>query len=251
MVPGRSANLRDRRRHGIASDFMTPDNPAGGRLPDELPDNPLPLAQQWFEQAQREAAQRNPNSMSLVTVAADGKPSVRIVLCKDFVTDPGFLVFYTNYASAKGRAIDTDPRVAAVMHWDELGRQIRVEGLAVRSPAGESDAYFASRDRGSQLGAWGSDQSRPIESRDALLAQIRERATSLGIAPSDHSTTARPPPIERPPHWGGYRLWIAALELWIEGADRIHDRARWERRIAPGPDNDYVTGRWRGTRLQP
>ncbi|MCB1845076.1 MAG: pyridoxal 5'-phosphate synthase, partial [Halioglobus sp.] len=149
------------------------------RLPDVLPQNPLDLACEWFAYAQDHAAQPNPNAMSLVSIGEDGQPSVRIVLCKSFVANPGYLVFFTNYESHKGRDLIANPRAAVVMHWDALGRQIRVEGQALRSPAAESDEYFASRARGSQLGAWGSDQSRPLESRRQLLAQLRERAAGL------------------------------------------------------------------------
>ena len=232
---------------------MSLEFPADGRLPDDLPENPLPLALEWFEHAQQHAGVRNPNAMTLVTLGVDG-PAARVVLCKQFVVDPGYLVFYTNYESAKARAMASEPRVAVVMHWDSLGRQVRIEGLAQRSPAAESDAYFAKRGWGSQLGAWGSDQSRPLASRAALIAQIRERAESLGIELGDDTTTlagSEPPPVPRPPHWGGFRVGIRALELWAEGADRVHDRARWERLIECGDDGEFSAGAWRATRLQP
>jgi pyridoxamine 5'-phosphate oxidase len=176
------------------------------------------------------------------------------VLCKSFVPEPGYIVFYTNYRSSKAQVLENNQRVAAVFHWDTLGRQIRIEGLAVPSPADESDAYFATRSWGSQLGAWGSDQSREIASRDALIAQLRERARTLGIvlgADTQSLADSVPPRIARPPHWGGYRIWAEAIELWVEGTDRIHDRARWTRELTACDQQQFTTGAWRGTRLQP
>lgn len=210
------------------------------------------LACAWLEDATRQAVSRNPNAMSLSTVAADGQPSARIVLCKAFVPDPGYLVFYTNYRSNKGRELEANPRVALLFHWDGLGRQVRIEGIATRSPAAESDAYFDSRDPGSQLGAWGSDQSRPVASRDALLDQIRGRAAELGVAADGSPAgSAAMPAIRRPPHWGGYRVWAHAIELWLEGRDRIHDRAVWRREITRTDDDGFRASPWAGTRLQP
>ncbi len=192
--------------------------------------------------------------MTCVTVDAEGQPSGRMVLCKEIVADPGYLVFYTNYASAKGRQIAANPKVGLVFHWDGLGRQVRVEGVALRSPAAESDAYFATRDWVSQIGAWASDQSAPLASRAELLRQIRDRALELGVkaAGNLHSVAVRDRPlIPRPPHWGGYRVWARSVELWIEGRDRIHDRARWERSLDPLDEDSFVTGDWTSIRLQP
>jgi pyridoxamine 5'-phosphate oxidase len=163
-------------------------------------------------------------------------------------------VCYTNYKSDKTREIDANPKVALVFHWDALGRQVRIEGEAVRSPAEESDAYFASRDWGSQLGAWGSDQSSPIESRAALVAQVAKRAVKLGVdvAANLQSIVGRDRPlIARPPHWGGFRIWARRIELWVEGTDRIHDRARWDRNLVREADHGFSVGAWSGTRLQP
>lgn len=224
------------------------------RLPDDLPTDPMHRAARWLEHAASIPEHRNPNSMTLVTVAANRQPSARIVLCKAILPDPGYLVFYTNYQSHKGRELAENPRVAVVFHWDRTGRQVRIEGLAVRSPVAESDAYFETRSWGSQLGAWGSDQSREIASRKALVAQLRERAASLGIELADDTQTLAtdaPPPLRRPPHWGGYRVWANAVELWVEGKDRIHDRARWTRTLEAAGAYDFTGGAWRGARLQP
>jgi pyridoxamine 5'-phosphate oxidase len=208
----------------------------------------------WLDEATRQRVQRNPNSMMLVTVADDRTPSARVVLCKAFVPDPGYLVFYTNYKSRKVGQLRANPQVAVTFHWDALGRQVRIEGNAVFSPAEESDAYFASRDPGSQLGAWGSDQSAPVASREALLRQLAARAKDLGLnldADTRSLAAAGRTTIARPPHWGGVRVWATAVELWIEGADRIHDRARWERRLEQDDGHGFTTGAWQGTRLQP
>ena len=129
-----------------------------------------------------------------------------------------------------------------------------MEGVAVRSPAEESDAYFATRDWGSQLGAWGSDQSSPLESRAALIAQVGKRAMKLGVKAARNLksiTVDERPAIPRPPHWGGYRVWPRRIELWMEGTDRIHDRARWERALERGDADEFTPGAWAGTRLQP
>ena len=224
------------------------------RLPEVLPGNPMHWASAWLDEATRQNVQRNPNSMTLATVGSDRKPSARVVLCKDFVADPGYLVFYTNYSSRKVAELRANPLVAVTFHWDTLGRQVRIEGTAVFSPAAESDAYFATRDRGSQLGAWGSDQSAPLASRQALLRQLHDRARDLGLNVSDDLQSiesADRAAIPRPDHWGGIRVWASAVELWIEGADRIHDRARWLRTLDETGAQDFAGSPWKGTRLQP
>ena len=231
----------------MAKPFMSP------TLPEELPDDPLTWAKAWLDEARSQGVRRNPNAMTLATVASSGKPSMRVVLCKEFLADPGYIVFHTNYRSQKVIEIDSNPNVAVTFHWDALGRQIRLEGLAVLSPKDESDSYFASRNWGSQLGAWGSDQSKSIETREALIDQLRERAQQIGVRVSDDLQTLleEAPLIHRPPHWGGIRVWPHTVELWLEGADRIHDRARWSRSMQPAGKHDYDVGHWSGTRLQP
>ena len=224
------------------------------RLPEVLPQNPMHWAAAWLDEATRQGLQRNPNSMTLATVGEDGQPSARVVLCKAFEPDPGYLVFYTNYLSRKVQELDANPQVAVTFHWDALGRQVRIDGIAVRSPDEESDAYFASRNWGSQVGAWGSDQSAPVASRQALLLQLRERARHLGLNVSDDLQSIENGDravIPRPGHWGGVRIWASAVELWIEGQDRIHDRARWQRSLDRDAAPDFVAGDWKGTRLQP
>ena len=224
------------------------------RLPAELPSDPMHWAKAWLDEAVQKEVQRNPNSMAAITVGDDGRPSGRVVLCKELVADPGYIVFYTNYHSDKARQIESNNNIALLFHWDTFGRQVRMEGVAVRSPAEESDAYFATRDWGSQLGAWGSDQSSPLESRAALIAQVGKRAMKLGVKAARNLksiTVDERAAIPRPPHWGGYRVWPRRIELWMEGTDRIHDRARWERTLDRGDTDEFTPGAWAGTRLQP
>jgi len=211
-------------------------------------------AKAWLDKAVQKKVQRNPNSMTVVTVSEDGQPSARVVLCKEFIANPGYVVFYTNYKSDKARQIARNDKVALLFHWDSFGRQVRIEGQAVLSPVEESDTYFASRDWGSQLGAWGSDQSAPLESRAALIAQVGRRAVRLGVDAAKNLKSiaiADQPVIQRPPHWGGIRVWANRIELWIEGSDRIHDRARWDRSLVANEDDTFMVGEWTGTRLQP
>jgi pyridoxamine 5'-phosphate oxidase len=217
-------------------------------LPETLPDEPLGIAANWLEEAWRRRLQPNPNAMVLCT-ERDGRPSARVVLCKDIVPDPGYVVFYTNYLSRKGRELAGNPRAAAVIHWDHLQRQIRFEGHATTAPASDSDAYFASRAVQSRIGAWASAQSEPIGSRAALIESVAAAARRLGV--TDPENAASDTVVPRPPHWGGFRLWVDAVELWVEGAARIHDRARWTRSLKVLGEGRFETGTWSATRLQP
>jgi pyridoxamine 5'-phosphate oxidase len=215
-------------------------------LPDPLPLNPLVVAAQWLAKACADKAQPNPNAMVLATADAAGQPSARVVLCKDIVADPGYIVFHTNYLSRKGSELSGNPRAAVVFHWDHVHRQVRVEGQVEALPAAESDEYFRSRAWQSRLGAWASQQSQPLVSLDALKSAVAAQAKRFGI---DYAGPGSPEPesvvadIPRPPHWGGYRLHAYAVELWVEGEFRIHDRARWTRSHPESP--------WSATRLQP
>lgn len=211
------------------------------QLPEPLPDNPLTILSNWLDDARDSGLYPNPDAMALATIDDKGQPANRIVLCKELVCDPGYAVFFTNYASAKGEQIETVSKVSAVFHWDRMNRQARLEGLAVRSPATESDTYFASRDRDSQIGAWASAQSQPIEERAQLLRALQAMQQRF----NDQQ------PIPRPPHWGGYRIWLTAVELWTRGAARLHDRGRWERELAAAAEGDYSPQPWQSRRLQP
>jgi len=222
-------------------------------LPEPLPAEPLELAASWLAEATQRAQQPNPNAMVLATADASGRPSARVVLCKQITPRPGFLTFYTNYHSRKGRELEARAQAAIVMHWDAQHRQLRVEGRIVRADAAESDAYFATRNWQSRLGAWASQQSEPIGSRGELLANVAMAALRLALpAPKGDDELARDPGVRiaRPPHWGGYHLWAEAVELWVEGSARIHDRARWQRVLTPQGDG-FAPGPWSVTRLQP
>ena len=223
-------------------------------LPDTLPADPMSLAETWLQQAWDEQAQPNPNAMVLATANSQGQPSARVVLCKEIVPAPGYVVFYTNYHSHKGRELASNPRAAVVFHWDTLHRQLRIEGTVARSPDSESDDYFATRPWQSQVGAWASRQSEPAGSRGHLLEELRATARRLGApdptAPDDDDSAADLR-VQRPPHWGGFRLWAEAVELWVEGEFRIHDRARWVRALHPDANGHFHPGAWRHVRLQP
>ena len=221
-------------------------------LPDPLPAEPLELAAEWLAEATRRALQPNPNAMVLATADATGRPSARVVLCKHITPQPGFITFYTNYHSRKGRELEARAQAAIVMHWDALHRQLRIEGRIVRASAADSDAYFASRNWQSRVGAWASQQSEPIGSRAELLASVAKTALRMALPTPDGDEQARDPGlrIARPPHWGGYHLWADAVELWVEGSARIHDRARWQRTLTPHGDG-FEPGAWSVTRLQP
>ncbi len=222
-------------------------------LPEPLPANPLDLAAQWLAQARLDAAQPNPNAMVLATVDAAGNPSARVVLCKEIDALPGYILFYTNYESRKGRELSGNPRAAVVFHWDHRHRQVRAEGRVERLSEAESDEYFRSRAWQSRIGAWASEQSEPVDSRQSLVSAVADAAHRFGI---DYNGPGTPEPddvsvdIPRPPHWGGFRLCADSVELWVEGEFRIHDRARWTRTL-PHDGAPVTNARWSVTRLQP
>lgn len=223
------------------------DAAAGDLLPDPLPSDPFPLFASWFERARAERIQANPNGFTLATVDADGRPSARVVLCKGIDVAVGSITFYTNYEGRKGRELDAHPEAAACFWWDALELQARLEGIVERIGESESDAYFQSRPWLSRIGAWASDQSRPIASRRDMLARVVATMRRFGLDPDRPPLDEPNTQIPRPPHWGGFRLTARRVELWISGAGRVHDRAEWSRELprSGGPDP------WRSTRLQP
>jgi pyridoxamine 5'-phosphate oxidase len=211
-----------------------------GLLPGDLPADPFPLFAEWFAAARSGAVQRNPDAMVVATCTPDARPSARVVLCRKLIADPGYVVFFTNYDSRKGDELGANPRAAAVLHWDAMNRQVRLEGPVLRSPAAESDEYFAARPLDSRIGAWASLQSQPLPSRGELLKRVAEHAARFGTH------------VPRPPHWGGFQIWPESLELWIEGSFRVHDRARWTRDLRPRADGaGCEVGPWSATRLFP
>ena len=172
--------------------------------------NPFPVFAEWLAEA--EAKEPNdPNAMALATVDADGLPNVRMVLLKGF--DESGFVFFTNYESAKGSELLAHPRAALCLHWKSIRRQIRVRGDVTAVSDAEADAYFATRARGSRIGAWASQQSRPLESRFALEKSVAAYTIKFGVGE-----------IPRPAYWSGFRLAPVEIEFWNNGAFRLHDR---------------------------
>jgi pyridoxamine 5'-phosphate oxidase len=171
---------------------------------------PFDLFQTWFKEA--EAKEPNdPNAMALATVGPDGMPAVRMVLLKE--ADRRGFVFYTNYQSRKGEHLLANPKAALCFHWKSLRRSVRIEGEAEPTSAEEADAYFATRHRSSQIGAWASDQSRPLESRFALETRVAKFAAKFAIGT-----------VPRPPHWSGFRVEPRRIEFWEDRPFRLHER---------------------------
>lgn len=189
--------------------------------------HPIEQFRRWYAAARRRP-EAQPDGMALATADGRGRPSVRFVLLKG--ADEGGFTFYTHTRSAKGRDLAVNPRAALVFYWHRTGRQVRVTGRVVRVAPEEADAYWATRPRPSQLGAWASAQSRPVGSRAVLLRRAA-RATRR----------FRGRPIPRPAGWTGYRLIPATIEFWTRGPSRLHDRVFWRR----------TEGRWHTVRLQP
>ncbi|MEM7754128.1 MAG: pyridoxamine 5'-phosphate oxidase [Planctomycetota bacterium] len=220
-------------------------------LPDPLPAEPFTLFRAWFDEAEAAKNQPNPNAMTLATVDADGRPSARIVLCKGIESEPGCVIFYTNYQSRKGRALEANPAAALIFHWDHPDRQVRIEGVVERTTPAESDAYYNSRRWESRIGAWASDQSQPVESRERLLEQVSEKVMELDLDLAKLADGKGDElEIPRPAHWGGFRVWVDRMELWSGGTGRVHDRAAWTRKREV-KDGAVAWGAWDATRLQP
>ncbi len=192
-------------------------------------EEPFDLFAEWLEEA-RTREPNDPNAVALSTVDGEGLPDCRMVLLKD-VDERGF-VFYSNTGSAKGRQLAAAPRAALLFHWKSLRRQVRVRGPVEPVTAEEADAYFASRARDSQLGAWASDQSRPIEGRFALQKRIAEYGLKFGVGR-----------VPRPPHWTGWRVVPLQMEFWRDRPFRLHDRLQFRRERAGEP--------WVKSRLYP
>ncbi|MEG8014452.1 pyridoxamine 5'-phosphate oxidase [Sphingomonas sp. 22R3R2A-7] len=175
-----------------------------------MSDDPFTLFDTWYAQA-RESEPNDPNAVALATADSDGRPSVRMVLLKGHGPD-GFVI-YSNRESRKAGDLAANPQAALLFHWKSLRRQVRIEGAVMLASDAESDAYFASRGRDSQLGAWASDQSRPLDSRETFEARFADVAARFEGGD-----------VPRPPHWGGYRVVPSRIEFWQDRAHRLHER---------------------------
>jgi pyridoxamine 5'-phosphate oxidase len=208
------------------------DYEAVGLVEGDLPADPLPLFHEWLDSAS-EAKLAEVNAMIVSTVGVDGRLSSRMVLCK--VADTRGFVFYTNYGSRKATDIAGHPDVSLLFPWHPLGRQVRIEGVAVHVGRAESEAYFAARPRGAQLSAWASAQSSVVADRDALERRMAE---------VEQEYAGRDVPC--PPHWGGIRVVPHTIEFWQGRRDRLHDRLVYRR-----PADDDTPGAWAVVRLSP
>lgn len=191
-------------------------------------DDPITIIRRWLAEADQSEI-NDPNAIALSTVDDEGMPNVRMVLLKD-IEDDAF-VFYTNYGSKKAQELDHAEKAAFVMHWKSLRRQVRVRGIIEKEDGEQADAYYTSRSLKSRLGAWASKQSQPLASRAALMAEVAKITVLKGNAP------------QRPPFWGGYRIKPLEIELWADGAHRLHDRFRFTRTA--------IHDTWNAIRLQP
>lgn len=176
--------------------------------------DPFVIANRWLDEAGK-TEPNDPNAIALSTVDQDGLPNVRMVLLKEIEADA--FVFYTNYESRKGQELLQSGKVAFVLHWKSLARQIRVRGTVTKEDGPQADAYYKSRSLQSRLGAWASQQSSPLSSRANLMAEVAKLTVQKGTDP------------ERPPFWGGFRIVPSEIEFWSDGAFRLHDRFRWSR----------------------
>ena len=211
--------------------------------------NPLLLLQSWLNEAMKLDLQPNPDTMAIATSNSQGLPNVRMVLCKEINTEEGYVVFYTNYNSVKSLEIKENPKCSALFHWDKLGYQIRIRGEVLQSPDEENDTYFASRHLGSQVGAWASNQSNPVEDREALDDQFKKILDRFNL--TSESITRNEQKIPRPPNWGGYRLWIDEIEFWLNQKDRLHDRLHFRRALTISSEGIETEKKWTVKRLQP
>ena len=190
--------------------------------------DPFQIAKNWLEEAEKNEI-NDPNAIALATVDQDGLPNVRMVLLKEI--ERNAFVFYTNYQSKKGQELDETGKAAFVIHWKSLRRQIRVRGIVEKEDGPTADSYFATRALESRIGAWASNQSQPLSSREELLKKVAKLSLQKGLNP------------KRPPCWGGFRIAPLEIEFWSDGAFRLHDRFQWQR--------NTLSSEWSVRRLSP
>ncbi|MEY2795629.1 MAG: pyridoxamine 5'-phosphate oxidase [Phycisphaerales bacterium] len=212
-------------------------------LGEDLPSDPMPLFRAWFDEAYQALGKEAGPAMAIATTTPDGTPSVRMVLCKLISNEPPTVTFFTNYESRKAKELEANPKIAAVFHWAQFTRQVRIEGTVARASAEVSDNYFRSRPLLSRLGAWASAQSKPMGAREELVASVASVAAKFGVSGALSAMSEEGDVIPRPPFWGGYEIRISAMELWTNVSGRLHDRARWT--------YDAQAMAWASTRLQP
>lgn len=210
---------------GMSLSIESDANDRGGIFAGE---DPFAIVRNWMDDARKQEL-NDPDAIALATVDTDGLPNVRMVLLRE-VEDDGF-VFYTNYGSAKAQEAEGQGKAAFVLHWKSLRRQIRVRGLIEKEDGEKADAYYASRSLKSRLGAWASQQSQPLSSRTALMAEVARVTAQHGTNPA------------RPDFWGGFRIRPLEIEFWADGSFRLHDRFRWFR--------ENISSKWKISRLNP
>jgi pyridoxamine 5'-phosphate oxidase len=177
-------------------------------------DDPFQIAKRWLDEA-CVAEPNDPTASALATIDSRGMPNIRVILLKSI--EPDGFVFFSNYSSRKGQEIAASGKAALNIHWQALGRQIRVRGTIAKVSAAASDEYFQSRPLGSRIGAWASHQSEPLSSKATMVQSVRDAKARHGQNPA------------RPPHWGGYLITPTEIEFWAHGEFRLHDRFRWQR----------------------
>ena len=204
-----------------------------------------------MKEAENKKTQPHPNAITIASADISGKPSARVLLIKDLSLKEGYIVFHTHYGSRKSLEFIDNPWAAGVIHWDHLSRQIRFEGLITKSPDDESDAYFATRDWRSQLNAWTSEQSQPISDYKQLLDRANRQAKKMNLPKLDSTGPDKDFSVQRPPFWGGFRMWFCSIEFWIARSARFHERILYKRSLKKDDDGGPVTGPWRHQKLQP